>query len=185
MTVPLRRAPSGTMAGMNTSDVLKDAFGRIPRLVHRATAGLNAHGLAFQPDTNANSIAWLIWHLTRIQDDHVSEIAGRNQVWFDGWADRLTLPFPPDDTGFGHSPEQVAAVRPETPDDLLGYHDAVAAQTMSYLDTVTDSGLDRIIDRSWDPPTTVGVRLVSVIGDCHQHVGQANYIRGIVDRGSR
>lgn len=177
---------SGHYMIMDTSELLRDAFDRIPPLAHRAAGGLHSAGLAYRPDPDANSIAWLVWHLTRIQDDHVSDIAGQEQAWIaDGWADRLALPFAPHDTGYGHTSEEVAAVRPDTADGLLGYHDAVAARTTEYLDGVDDADLDRVIDHSWTPPVTVGVRLVSVIGDCHQHVGQACYLRGIVDRVGR
>lgn len=168
---------------MQTSELLLDAYGRIRQIVRRATDGLDAEGLAYRPDPEANSIAWLIWHLTRIQDDHVSELAGREQTWFDGpWAERLGLAPATADTGFGHTSEQVAAVRPDGPEPLVGYHEAVADRTVEYLSSITADDLDRIIDRSWDPPVTVGVRLVSVIGDNMQHVGQASYVRGLLER---
>jgi uncharacterized damage-inducible protein DinB len=168
---------------VQTRDLLSDAYGRIQEIVHRSAAGLDAEGLAFRPEADANSIAWLVWHLTRIQDHHLSEIAGRDQAWTaNGWAVRLGMPADPDETGFGHTSEQVAAVRPAGPQDVLGYHDAVAARTQQYLETVDAEELDRVIDRSYDPPVSVGVRLVSVISDNLQHAGQAGYLRGIVER---
>lgn len=168
---------------MRSTDVLRDAFDRLPDLVRLAVRGGDAHQLAYRPDPNANSIAWLIWHLTRIQDDHVADLAGQEQVWTsEGWAERLDLPFDRFDTGFGHRPDQVAAVRPDSPDLLIGYYDATHARTLAYLETLNDDELDRVIDERWTPPVTTGVRLVSVIGDCHQHVGQACYLRGLVDR---
>lgn len=168
---------------MQISGVLTDAFERIRDNVHRAAEGLGTADLAFRPDAHANSIAWLIWHLTRIQDDHVAELAGRRQTWEDGrWAGQLGLPADPADTGYGHSSEQVAAVRPSGAGPLLGYHDAVSATTVEYLRNVNADELDRVIDRSYDPPVTVGVRLVSVINDNLQHVGQARYVRGMAER---
>jgi hypothetical protein len=164
-------------------EILLDAFDRIRETLHRAVEGLDREGLAFRPDADANSIAWLGWHLTRIQDDHVSEIAGREQAWIsDGWHERFGMPPDPSNTGYGHSSEQVAAIRPESPQTILGYHDAVADRTREYLATVDSQELDRIVDRSYDPPVSVGVRLVSVISDNLQHAGQARYVRGIVDR---
>lgn len=168
---------------MDTSDILIDSFDRIRQLVHRVTDGLDAEALAFRPDENANSIAWLIWHLTRVQDDHVSELADRSQAWAHGpWAEQLGLDADPADTGFGHSSAQVAAVRPTSPEPLVGYHDAVASRTVDYLRTITPGELDRIIDYSYDPPVSVGTRLVSVIGDDLQHIGQAGYVRGLFER---
>jgi hypothetical protein len=167
---------------MESRDLLIDTFGRIREVVHRVVGGLSIEGLTFRPDPGANSIAWLVWHLTRIQDDHVSDVAGVEQVWTGaGWAPRFSLPFHDSETGYGHTPGEVAAVR--APGDLLtGYHDAVFNHAVRYLERVDATELDRIVDRSWDPPVTAGVRLVSVIGDALQHCGQAAYVRGLAER---
>ena len=168
---------------MDTADILLDAYGRIREIVHASAEGLDADDLAYRVDPDANSIAWLLWHLTRTQDDHVAEIAGRHQAWIaDGWAERFGMEPDPNDTGFGHSSEQVAAVRPSDPALLTGYHDAVWKRTIEYLGTINPDELARIIDDSWDPPVSVGVRLVSVISDDLQHAGQAAYVRGVVER---
>ncbi|HKZ29744.1 MAG TPA: DUF664 domain-containing protein [Acidimicrobiia bacterium] len=168
---------------MVTSDVLIDAFDRIRQLVKRSVDGLEADALAYRPEADANSIGWLVWHLTRIQDDHLAEIAGQDQTWVsESWADRFGMPADPDNTGYGHTSEQVAALKPADPDLLTGYHIAVSDQTRRYLATVDATELDRIIDRSYDPPVSVGVRLVSVISDNLQHAGQALYVRGILER---
>ena len=168
---------------MTTAEILTDAFGRIRELVEMSTRDLSPDDLAYRPDPDANSIAWLTWHLTRVQDDHVSELAGRPQAWVaDGWADRFELPFDVSATGYGHSSEEVAAVRPASPDLIVGYHEATWANTISYLEGMDSAELDRVIDRSWDPPVTVGVRLVSVISDNIQHAGQARYVRGMLER---
>ncbi|MPY98989.1 MAG: DUF664 domain-containing protein [Actinophytocola sp.] len=168
---------------MTSAELLTDAFGRIRDIVHHAVDGLSPDQLAHRLDADANSIGWLIWHLTRVQDDHVADLAGSEQVWTSqGWAERFALPFDEADIGYGHSSEQVAAVRFESPDLLTGYHDAVYEQTISYISALRDDDLPHVIDRSWDPPVTLGVRLVSVIGDDMQHAGQAEFIRGILER---
>ena len=171
---------------METREVLAEAFGRIRELVERSVVGLDAEALAYRPEADANSIGWLVWHLTRIQDDHVAEIAGRDQVWMaENWADRFGLPADSKETGYGHTSEQVAALRPEGPGLLAGYHTAAADRTLEYLETVDTPELNRIIDRSYDPPVSVGVRLVSVISDNLQHAGQALYVRGVLERIAR
>ena len=168
---------------MQATDVLQDAFGRIRALVHNAGTDLDAEALAFRPAPEANSIAWLLWHLTRVQDSHVAEIAGKDQVWAAGpWAAELGRPADPADTGYGHTSQEVAAVRPERPDALLTYHEAVVARTLDWLSSATEDELERIIDRRYDPPVSVGVRLTSVVSDNLQHAGQALYVRGIVER---
>lgn len=167
---------------MTTFDLLTDAFGRIRENVHEATRGLSTEQLTYRPTPDANSIAWLIWHLTRVQDDHINDAAGTKQVWTtSGWAEHFDLPLPTDATGFGHSSAEVAAVT-ATASNLLGYHDAVYERTVEYLKTLSDDDLSRVIDENWNPPVTLGVRLVSVIGDDMQHAGQAAYVRGLLPR---
>lgn len=167
---------------MNHNDLLVDAFGRIRDLVHRATGGARPEDLTYRPDPDANSIAWLVWHLTRVIDDHVSDLAGTEQRWTaDGWFDRFGLPFDPAETGYGHSSEEVGQVQ-TTSDLLTAYHDAVHTATVDYLKRVTPEDLDEIVDRNWDPPVTAGVRLVSVVGDSLQHLGQAGYVLGMSQR---
>jgi uncharacterized damage-inducible protein DinB len=168
---------------MKATTVLTGAYDHIRDMVHHAIEGLTAEQLTARLDDEANSIAWLVWHLTRVQDDHVADVAGTEQAWTEGgWHKRFGLPFPAADTGYGHSPDDVAAVRVDSPDLLLGYHDAVHGRTIRYLASITGDDLDRIVDTSWDPPVTLGVRLGSVIGDDLMHVGQAALVRGILGR---
>jgi uncharacterized damage-inducible protein DinB len=168
---------------VTSADLLADAFDRIRETVHEAVRGLGPDDLAARLDDGANTVAWLVWHLTRIQDDHVADAAGTEQLWTaDGWADRFALPLPPGDTGYGHGPDEVAAVRVGSADLLTGYHDAVHARTAAYVRTLRDSDLGRVVDERWDPPVTLGVRLVSVVSDDLQHAGQAAFVRGALLR---
>ena len=167
---------------MESKELLKDGYTRIRELVHTSVNGLGADGLSYRPEPGANSIAWLAWHLTRIQDDHVSEIAGKDQAWVtDGWAQKFGMEPDPENDGRGHGPDQVAAIKPDA-ELLIAHHNAISDRTFAYLETVDAEELDRIIDYSYDPPVSVGVRLISVISDNIQHAGQARFLRGIVDR---
>ncbi len=162
--------------------LLVDGFGRVHGSVHAVVEGLGRDQLVHRLDRDANTITWLVWHLTRVQDDHVSALAGQDQAWTaEGWADRFGLPFAPEDHGFGHTCEEVAAVDVD-PGLLLGYHDAVHARTVAYVEGLRDEEYDDVVDRSWDPPVTRAVRLVSVMDDDMQHIGQAAFVRGVVER---
>ena len=168
---------------MSSANLLVDAFGRVRGIVQRVVEELGPEQLSFRVDDETNSIAWLIWHLTRIQDDHIAGVAGTEQIYTSGgWADRFALPFDVSDTGYGHSSDEVTAVRVESGELLTRYHEAVFAQTLQFVESLTDADLARIVDESWDPPVTLGVRLVSVISDNLQHAGQAAFVRGIIDR---
>lgn len=161
-------------------EILRDSFTRLIEHVEGIADGLTDEVSFHRITPEANSIAWLLWHSARVQDAQLCDIAGTDQVWFrDGWADRFALDLPADSHGYGHTPEQVAKVR--APRDLLvGYYQAVHTMTLEYVASVTAEDLAKIIDRRWTPPVTASARIVSIIDDCSQHLGQAAYVRGIV-----
>ncbi|BBZ06134.1 hypothetical protein MDOR_03030 [Mycolicibacterium doricum] len=160
-------------------ELLRDSFTRLIEHVENLTDELTDEVALYRPTATANSIAWLLWHSARVQDAQLCEIAGIEQVWTrEGWVDQFALDLPRDDTGYGHSPDDVGKVR--VPADLLaGYYSAVHKTTLAYIASVTPDDLSRIVDRRWDPPVTASARLVSIIDDCAQHLGQAAYIQGI------
>jgi Protein of unknown function (DUF664) len=163
------------------STLLLELYGRIPPLVRHAVDGVDPDRLIKPPAPGANPIAWLIWHLARVQDHHIAELLGEDQIWVGGdWANRFGLEPDPSNIGYGHTADEVATVRPERPQVLLEYLDAVHSRTSTMLAGLVASDLDRIVDRRWDPPVTLGVRLVSVADDCLQHAGQAAYVRGLL-----
>jgi hypothetical protein len=168
---------------MDSRAVFLDLFERIPPLVEQAVTGLDAEELATPPAPGANTIAWLTWHLTRVHDSHVAELLDERQLWETGdFAQGFGLEADPHNTGYAHTPADVASVRPVDAAAVLSYHQAVFDRTRTYLAGLSDGDLDRIVDENWDPPVSLGARLVSVAEDCLEHVGQANYVRGILER---
>jgi uncharacterized damage-inducible protein DinB len=166
---------------MDVASLLLKLYGRIPPLARGAVEGLDLDRLTESPRPGANTIAWLVWHLARVQDDHIAEILGTDQIWAGGqWSGLFGLGPDPSNTGYGHTPGEVASVRPTRPEALLEYLDAVDARTRSMLRQLRPDDLDRIVDRRWDPPVTLGVRLVSIADDGLQHAGQAAYVRGLL-----
>lgn len=160
--------------------MLVDAFGRVSDDVHGAVSGLTDDELCVRLDPDANSIAWLVWHLTRIQDDHVAGAFGEPQIW-PSWASRFELPFDLSEVGYGQDSASVALVRVPAP-LLISYYEAVQAATLPVVSAVSDADLDKVVDHRWNPPVTLGVRLVSVLNDTAQHAGQAAFVRGILLR---
>ena len=183
-------------------ELLRDSFTRLIEHVDELTDGLTDEVASYRPTPQANSIGWLIWHSARVQDIQVCDIAktladgrsdkprseadGRSDkprsetdVWTrDGWVDRFGLDLPRDDTGYGHSADAVVKVRASA-ELLAGYYHAVHDMTLEFVETLTDADLERIVDQHWDPPVTASARLVSIVDDCAQHLGQAAYLRGI------
>jgi uncharacterized damage-inducible protein DinB len=166
---------------MTPAELLIDSFGRVLESGLSVVADLTDEQLAHRPGPQANSIAWLVWHLTRVQDDHVADVAGLEQVWTaQDFVGRFGLPFAARDIGYGHTSEEVGHVRASA-DLLAEYLTAVHEQTVVYVESLDEAALDRVVDTRWDPAVTLGVRLVSVVNDDTQHVGQASYVRGLLE----
>ena len=165
---------------VDVSSLFTELFGRIPPLARAAVDTTDVTVLTTSPEPGANTIAWLVWHLARVQDHHVAELLDTDQIWVGGdWAERFGLAPDPSNTGYGHSAEEMAEVQPRDRQDLLDYLDAVMARTNEMLRALQPDDLDRVVDRRWDPPVTLGVRLVSIADDSLQHAGQAAYVRGL------
>jgi uncharacterized damage-inducible protein DinB len=168
---------------MKPAELLTDAFERILQTATAAVDGLTDEQLAARPAADANSIAWLVWHLARVQDDHVADVAGTEQVWTaQDFVTRFDLPFDSSATGYGMNSEEVGHVRVGA-EPLADYLAAVHEATVAYLATLAPDDLDRIVDERWNPPVSLGARLVSVVNDDAQHAGQAGYVRGLVTAG--
>ena len=166
---------------MDVSSLLLEIYGRIPPLAEQAIDGVDLAGLTEPAAPGTNTMAWLVWHLARVQDHHVSELLGEDQVWVSGdWARRFGLDPDSSNTGYGHSAAEVAAVRPDSPEVLVEYLSVVDMRTREMLRGLSPADLDRVVDDRWDPPVTLGVRLVSIADDCLQHAGQASYARGFL-----
>jgi uncharacterized damage-inducible protein DinB len=166
---------------VDATALLEELYGRVPPLAHEAVEGLDLDRLTRQVTPEANTVAWLVWHIARVQDGHIAELREAEDRWTTGgWAPRFGFQPGAADSGYGHSPEQVRALRPESAEVLLAYADAAFEQSAAFLRGLSPGDLDRIVDRRWDPPVTLGVRLVSIADDSLQHVGQANYVRGLL-----
>jgi hypothetical protein len=164
---------------MDVRGLLTEGFGRIVDLYADIADGLDDEALHHRPGGTGNPIGWLLWHTARGQDAQVADLAGLPQVW-EEWQERLGMPNGTDDVGYGHTSEQVDAVRIDDLDLLVAYEHEVTLATARYLQTVDEGELEREVDQRWDPPVTAGVRLVSILGDGLQHLGQAAYVKGLL-----
>lgn len=165
---------------MTQSELLVDAFERLRDAVYPALNGLSLDQLAYRPDGASNSIAWLAWHLTRVQDRGVAALSGMEPVWAaGGWFDRSGLALEPTDAGYGHDAQTVGAVLADA-SFLLDYFEDVHQRTVTWIRSLDAAELSRVVDDKGLPPVTVESSLLGVLVDDLQHVGQAAYVRGLV-----
>ncbi len=167
---------------MEWQQLITDGYGRILRILEKSLEGLTPDDLSQQPHPDCNSMGWLAWHLTRVQDHHIADLMGEEQLWIgDGWHARFNRPLDPKDIGSGHSSEDVAAFKPPDAKTLLEYHHAVVERSKRYINTLSAVDLDQEIeDPRFQPLPTVGTRLISVLSDGLQHAGQVAYLRGLL-----
>ena len=167
---------------MEWHDMMIDGYGRIMEILERAIDGLSQDDLNWQPKPDCNSMGWLAWHLTRVQDDHLADLIGEEQLWIkDGWHAKFNRPAEKKDIGFGHTPEDVTAFKSPDAGTVLAYHRAVMERSQKFFATLSKTDLDRELNEPWfQPLPTVGVRLISVLGDNLEHAGQVSYVRGML-----
>jgi len=167
---------------MMTTDIVLDSLDRVHELIPAILDGLDRDDVLWRPDDGSNSIGWLVWHLTRVEDDHLANLGAQDQRWHSGWSTRFALPYPDDAHGYGMTAEQVAAFDVASVDLLLGYAAAVAEQSRQIVASFTAADYEKIVDTRWNPPVTLAARLVSVMVETAQHIGQAAYARGLRER---
>jgi len=167
---------------MKWQELIIDGYGRILQVLEKALSGLTQDDLNQQPHPDCNSMGWLTWHLTRVQDNHIADLMGEDQLWVkDGWHAKFNRAPDPKDIGFGHSSEDVAAFKSPDVETLLEYHRAVLERSKRYISTLSTADLDQELNEPWfQPLPTVGVRLVSIMSDNLQHAGQVAYLRGLL-----
>ena len=167
---------------MQWKELVIDGYGRVLEVLEVTLEGMSREDLDEQPDRDCNSMGWLAWHLTRVQDNHIADLMGEEQLWTrDEWYAKFDRRPDPKDIGWGHTSEQVAAFKSPDVETLLGYHRAVLERSRRFVASLTPEDLDRELNEPWfQPLPTVGVRLVSVMSDDLQHAGQVAYIRGLL-----
>ena len=145
----------------------------------RAIEGLTPAEIRWQPTPHTNHIAWLVWHMARVEDVWVSRLRGRPAVWqADGWAERFHMD--PMSSGAGQTLEEVRAM-PEIPlTDLMAYFDAVRAVTRHYLEQGTEADLSQVYPHPRLGPRPGTWILGHILVEESQHVGQVALLRGMM-----
>ena len=148
------------------------------RSIKQATDDLTDEQLYYQPTAETNSIAWLVWHLSRWRDAVSATISGEAQIWVSaGWAQRCGIP--DERTGLGDTPAQVTAFRVERA-VLFGYVEAAHQCTVGRVAALTPTQLEQSITSYTGEKRPAWRALAGVCGDSAQHTGQIAYLRGLM-----
>ena len=141
---------------------------------------LTAEELAWRPAPHSNSIGFLAWHITRVEDGWIQRpIQRKLHLWVaDKWAERFGMPEEQRDMGYGYTVEQLQAFKTPSLELLLGYSQAVRDATLAFLDT-WDPASDAIEVRAPWGTMTVATTFQQLIWELNQHGGQIAYVKGI------
>lgn len=165
---------------MKATEVLIDLASRPIDAAERLRPKLSPTTLNAHPQNHDNSVAWLFWHSAREIDAQTADLAGTDQIWHaNGFDKRFDLGPASDTIGYGHTAEEARAITTDDADLLLAYLRESTDALVAYVQTLNDADLDDVIDESWDPPVTRGVRIASIIDDAAQHIGPAAYVLGM------
>ena len=165
---------------MKATEVLTDIATRPIDAAEALRPKLDSTTLNAHPQGHDNSVAWLLWHSAREIDAQTAHLADAEQIWHtNGFDKRLDLGPAADSIGYGHTAEEARSIESDDADLLLAYLKESTDALVAYIRTLSDTDLDDVIDESWDPPVTRGVRIASIIDDAAQHIGQAAYVLGM------
>lgn len=168
---------------MKWQQLLIDTYQRLSQEFENILDGLTLEDLHQRPAPDANTIGWLLWHTARSLDRTVGDVMLGEQLWIrDKWYEKFGRRPDPNETGWGHSFEEVGKFRVPDIKTLRDYQRAVIEVSIKYIKELTEEELDRQCPLSTHPGTMVsaGNRIIGNIGEHFQHVGQAAYIRGLL-----
>lgn len=164
-------------------EIIMDIFDRIAAQLAQVLEGLTPEELNRQPSTGANTIGWMAWHLTRSHDRNMSELMKMEQLWIsEGWYKRFNRAPDPSETGWGHTIDEMKNFGAPDSMTIMKYHRSVLERIKDYIgNDLTEAVLE---DESYSPTfrrsSPVYRRITGVINDGLQHVGQAAYVRGLI-----
>jgi Protein of unknown function (DUF664) len=154
--------------------VLEASYGWLKR----ACDGLTDEQLRYQPTATSNSMAWMVWHSSRVKDRVTATIVNEADVWVTaGWAERFGMD--PEATGVGDRPEQVAAFQIRR-DVLFGYADAAHHITIQRLAQISPAQLGQPVPYVGVDTRPTWHALRGMLGDAYSHTGQISYLRGMI-----
>lgn len=169
----------------DTLDLVKQRSKMTRELVMKVVAGLSDEQLAWRPAPRAHSMAWTLWHIARCADKFAAQLDGTTEIWArEGLAAKWGLAeilLGSNGLGTGVEDETAATLRPPSKDPLVDY----ARRSFAALDTVVDRlDVDAVArERTtffFDEPAAIGRALVTSIAHDNRHLGELEYVKGLL-----
>lgn len=144
----------------------------------KALDGLTQEEAAWSPEAECNSIAFILWHVIRVEDFFMNRVIQRASELYEaeGWQEKLGTPAK--ETGYQYATEQLRAWPVPKLEVLRGYANSVREKTLAFLESISPERLSEVPrpDRS---PDSIGASLSRMSTEIALHVGQIAYLRGV------
>jgi len=168
---------------MKWQSMIGEAYENMFQEMEKVLEGLSIDDLHKRPALGANPIGWLCWHAIRSGDRLLGDVVLGKQLWISaGWNRKFNRPPDPNDTGKGHSLFSVDNLFIPSAGTLVDYANAVKAPLLDYTNKLTNQELNKEYPSSMAPDTMRPVypRITGILAHNLQHIGEANYARGIL-----
>ena len=146
-----------------------------------ALDGLKEHELRWRPTLESNSIDWIVWHMARTEDYWINtRLSERESVWVtQGWRERIGVFV--EGTGYAQTLEQIRAMPQLDVQPVMEYYEAVQERTKDYFaDELDEEDLSNVLGEMDGNPITVASVLGHLLAEVAEHLGQIDYIRGMM-----
>ena len=167
---------------MELKAFIKGCFEQHYNAMLRAVEGLNPAEMAWTPNDQCSSIAFLVWHYGRTLDRWLhTRLKGDAQLWqYGDWAERLgRAPAVDGDTGYGFTVDDLKAYKAPDSSALMEYVAAVRQESVEYFASLSESDFDGMeVVNPRGGTITLAVMCQQLIWEFNQHGGQIGYLRG-------
>ncbi len=162
---------------MNAKEMVVFSLNQSRSYLDRSLEGLTQEDIAWKPADHCNSIAFILWHVTRVEDYFFTRVLQSKTALYEaeGWMEKLGTPL---DSGYGYTAEQLKSWPVPKLEDLRGYVDAVRQSSLAYIEQLTPENMLELV-RPDRPPDTVGQILIRICTEIALHTGQIDYLRGL------
>ena len=165
---------------MEANELLTNLLKGNRSMVRKALDGLSDKEVATRPNSECNSMAWLLWHLSRAEDGLVSSLDGSAELWNDGWAEKCGISAETKGMGFGHKAEDLESFGVGSVDALKEYFGQTEKKVADYLASLSSEDLDKQVPSMMGDGTVPLGNIVQVIvNEAMVHGGQIAYLRGL------
>ncbi len=159
-------------------DIILGSLQQSQGFLAKALDDLTQEEASWRPTSECNSIAFILWHLARVEDYFMSRVIQRQTETYEaeGWQQKLGTA--PRDMGFGYTVEKLQAWPVPKLEIIRGYHEAVRLKTLAFLESATPEKLAEVPrpDRS---PDSIGISLGHMATELALHISQIAYLRGV------